>query len=728
MPFIKVIRDPVIKQSDIQILIGRDTNPEQVGAEYEKNIHDKDKTLICGIQCPLICINGVVVDVCDIYKFELKDIGQTPTCTMTIRDRCDFIQKLATPQVDNELRVQIIPPFDDVYKKINLTFFISSFKKVGGGLIRINGVYKCPKLTNSQFKSFGSISTYSLFDMVSRETGLGFASNVEDCEDKRYMSCSNTSYADILTQEMNRAEGKNKIYDWFVDCWNYLVLVDVKDRYDTVVSNQDNILWVSNQIDENTTESKITPVKTTGILTNMIGIQQSQTFIKSYSHNTKPGVSLSGTDNVYSIYRESDKTYSDIYLCNEDVKKDKYIKYEYLGEVYGDYDSFTPQVENLNYYRKMGGEVVTVNLGQPMLGLYRGEKINIAIYTDDGLYNNTLLDLEKQGLISNAKPDPNLQLPDFNPNAEQDGFKLDDSLSGQYLIIGNTYLFDRNRGWTHSVDLSRPADKRITLVEVEEQSTQEKQISQQDQIQTDIYNDFTPGNNTDTSEPDENQTYNTWMNCVERMGQWYAENMNNYGRGFRTPQPGKHGDTKHVKVCDLLKNLPKTWPSYSVCEHNKFQVWDDCSAFVCACLLLFGVTISPMNTPPAMGPNGYTQNGAWGGNQRENSDGTYILVPGNKFGSRGDKNKIKFGDAMAKAGFKCLPYNEKNLRPGDIVVKTDTHTEIFWGYKTTTSNGKSKTSKRAYSWGRNHNKYDFGGLPCAYANMGYHFIWRYEGK
>jgi len=375
--------------------------------------------------------------------------------------------------------------------------------------------------------------------------------------------------------------------------------------------------------------------------------------------------------------------------------------------------------------------VVTVNLGQPMLGLYRGEKINIAIYSDNDLYNTTVQELKKENLVSDSKPDPNLQIPDFNPNLEQDGFKLDDSISGQYLIIGNTYSFDRDHGWTHSVDLSRPADKRITLVDVEEQSVQQKSIiPEKDRVETNIFNELKSNNDPDPSESisDSNQTYNKWMDCVEQMGQWYAENMNNYGRGFRTPQPGKHGDTKHVKVCDLLKNLPKTWPSYSVCEHNKFQVWDDCSAFVCACLLLFGVTVSPMNTPPAMGPNGYTQNGAWGGSQRENADGTYILVPGNKFGSRADKNKLKFGDAMTKAGFKCIPYNVNDLRPGDIVIKTDTHTEIFWGYKTTTSNGKSKTSKRAYSWGRNHNKYDFGGLPCTYASMGYHFIWRYEGK
>jgi hypothetical protein len=84
-----------------------------------------------------------------------------------------------------------------------------------------------------------------------------------------------------------------------------------------------------------------------------------------------------------------------------------------------------------------------------------------------------------------------------------------------------------------------------------------------------------------------------------------------------------------------------------------------------------------------------------------------------------------FGKRVSKAGFKVLRYNKSILLPFDIVAVFEGrgkgqqhHAEIYAGKV----NGKDK----AWTWGKVHDN-AHGGLPSAFANYRYKYIYRYDG-
>ena len=134
-------------------------------------------------------------------------------------------------------------------KKINLTFYISSIQ-VNGSLIRLSCIYKLSPLLSSQYKSFGEIDTYSLFKQIAMETGLGFATNLGTLDDNRYVYCDNKSLLDIMNQEISYGNANIHVLDWWVDLWNNINLVDIKERYNTIDTDDDLMIWVSGQVNE----------------------------------------------------------------------------------------------------------------------------------------------------------------------------------------------------------------------------------------------------------------------------------------------------------------------------------------------------------------------------------------------------------------------------------------------------------------------------------------------
>ena len=267
MSVIQVKFDNVLKQSDIIIPLTNSSKDES-GDAYKRNQPEIQQTLVYGIQSPLIMINNIVVDFSDVVAFELKCIGILPEVSMTVRDRYKLNSVVATPGIDNELRVQVLPKFDNIYKKINITFYITSLK-FDGDYMNIRASYKLPTLTSSYIKTFGEVSTYTLWEAIAKEIGLGFSSNIENNDgDKRWVYCDNKSYSDLLAQEIWKSGVDLCIYDYWIDWWNNLVLVDIYERYNTIDPDENMQIYVSGQNREVSEGSEITPQKTIATLHN----------------------------------------------------------------------------------------------------------------------------------------------------------------------------------------------------------------------------------------------------------------------------------------------------------------------------------------------------------------------------------------------------------------------------------------------------------------------------
>lgn len=465
MSLIQVKFDSTIEHSEITIPL-TNSSQEEAGEAYKQNQQEIQQTLIYGIQSPLIMVNNIVVDFSDVLSFELKCTKQLPSVSIVIRDRYKLISMIDTPSLDNELRVQILPKFDDNYRKINLTFYITS-TKFKGEFITINGAYKLSAFTSSNIKSFGEISTYKLFETVANETGLGFASNIEDNEaDKRWVYCDNKSYNDLLDREIQYSGSDLQICDYWIDWWNNLVVADIYERYNAVDNDGDLQVWVSGQNHEITEGNEIEAQQVIAALNNNPSTKNSELYVKEYVISNKPGNQMIlGTDHLYSTYENTKSEYMDYLIQDGDSEKDIFTKYEYLGEVYGEYNYLLASKKRESFLQKIrSNETIEVSLCTPLLGLMRGNKVNFLWFTNDSSVESMHDNLYDNGATNEADTNIPLDAGSEIESTSQNGeFILDKSISGQYLITACVIKYT-TEGWNYTLTLSRPTSARPKLI------------------------------------------------------------------------------------------------------------------------------------------------------------------------------------------------------------------------------------------------------------------------
>lgn len=466
---IKVKFDHQLKQSDIVIPL-TNSSKDEAGDAYVNNKQEVQQTSIYGIQAPLIKLNNIVVDFSDVVDFSLKCTSALPEVSMIVKDRYNLNATFDSPGVDNELRVQILPKFDNVYKKINLTFYITDIR-FDRGFITVKGAYKVPKFISSNIKSFGQINTYQLFEEVSKDAGLGFATNVESNDaDKRYIYCDNKSYNELISREIRRSGHDLNIYDYWVDWWNNLVLADMYERYNAKDSQEDMQIWIACSNKEMTEGIKNEPIQVPAALNNNPANQGSELYVSRYNIVNKPGGQMwFGTDRVYSVYEHPLYEYKDHLMMDKDVQKDLYTKYEYLGETYSDFNYLLAERTRDAFLQKIKShETVEITLKTPLLGIMRGNRVEFAWYINSSAYDIHKSNMSEGGVISEAQT--NVPMDDTVPEGDsnQNGqFVMDKTISGQYLVTGCEMKY-LNYNWEYRVILSRPASEKQNIITKDE--------------------------------------------------------------------------------------------------------------------------------------------------------------------------------------------------------------------------------------------------------------------
>lgn len=457
-----------LKQSPIIIPL-TNSSQEEAGEDYVYNKYGVMQTSIYGIKVPLIQINNIVVDFVDVISFSLKSVGHVPTVKLEVFDRYNLIKTFNTPGNDNELRIQVLPPFDNAYKKINLTFYITKLN-IRGNQISISGSYKVPELTDVRYKCLGVLDTYNLFKQVAIETGLGFASNCVETLDDRYVYCDHISYLDLLNYEISiSGSDETHLYDWWIDLWNNLTLANIYERYHTIEDENDMMIWMADKTYEILENRKISPIKVPAVFNNLPGVSQSELIVRDYEISNNPGLQLTmGTDKIYSCYVENLKEYKDTYFQDKDAHKDVWVNCEYLGEVFGDYNYLLSERCREAHLQKMNTETITINLSTPLLAITRGSKVNFAWYN-----NNSQLDIRNNyyksiGVLNETQPTPGMD-DTLSPQTVQehgaraDEFQKDESISGQYMVCGQIMNYSSGR-WDYKLLLRRPHDQKTKLL------------------------------------------------------------------------------------------------------------------------------------------------------------------------------------------------------------------------------------------------------------------------
>lgn len=460
MAAITVQYDPQIELSEItvqNVAIAPEENPDVLHSEYQQ-------TRITGIISPLVKLNNVAIDFSDIKSFRLESYGPFPSISMCIRDSIGFTRTVDQPQVDNILRVEILPQFDGVYSKINLNFYITDISIVGED-IYVQAIYNIPNLYNCRLQSLGNISSWEMFDTICKELQLGFASNISEVNDKRWIYCNNCSYYDLMEKEIQYSGEEQKIMDYWVDWWNYLNFADIMERFTAIDDPNDLTVWVQSGIPNSATGSadKIEPSEADALISNDILYKSSPLYCDSYItvNNTGPNV-LNGTDKVCEWYDNNEMAGASKLIQDTNASNDIFTKTLYLGTHFGETNYLLQKVCNEAYKQKVNAQCIKVFLNMPCFGLQRGHRVQFEWKDSNLITRSGDPDIE-----TNTPMMTNVTNDNGSDEVGMDDFVINKQISGQYLIVGSEIIFNMEGNkpvWKHVLLLSRPNDKINTYM------------------------------------------------------------------------------------------------------------------------------------------------------------------------------------------------------------------------------------------------------------------------
>lgn len=464
MSIISLEFDNKLEKSSIIVPLFSSSLKESGESTPSQSLTDKAQTSVMGIQTPLIMINTTVIDFDAVKYFSLKSTSKVPELIMTVEDRYELISNIDKPGNDNEVRVQILPKFDNAYKKIDLTFFISNIQ-VNGKLIRLICSYKLSSLSSSRYKAYGELDTYSLFKEVATETDLGFATNLSVLSDKRFIYCDNKSLLELMDSEIQYSNATEHIIDWWIDLWNNINLADIKERYESIDKEEDMKIWIAGQVNEVSVDNEILPQQVVATVKDLPMYKNSELYVTDYIINNSPGMNVSsGTDKIYGIYEDSNKEYNDYLIQDGDIKQDIFTKYVYKGECYGDYNYLLAKELRNSFLQKINTESIIIKLQSPLLGLMRGHKLNYIRYVNNDMVENKMAKLEEAGVLNrNIESNIPLDIYEIKDQSGNGSFKVDKTVSGQYLILGVEINFINN-SWEYKLNLFRPSSNNISLL------------------------------------------------------------------------------------------------------------------------------------------------------------------------------------------------------------------------------------------------------------------------
>lgn len=429
------------------------------------------QTKITGIIAPLVKINDQTIPVNSVISMELT-CNKLPTVTLAVEDKMGLIEMFDKPRPDNAyLQIQILPPFDNAYKKINMPFYITDSEiDHETRTLTLSAVYDVKGLHDNKMKAYGEITTYEFFEQVAKDYQLGFASNLNGTDDKRWIYVPQAKIASILSQECKfGGGGEDKdsdnpiMLDWWIDYWNNLNLVDIRERNNTIDDKKDMQVWIlpSRYAKTETTDTN-EPFRTEAMITNSDVFRDTQAYVSKYNAQTNSSGNLGGSDRVVEFYKPEDLVTDNYLLQDKDIVKNIYLRYDYIGENFGDYNYLLHATCRSAFLKKINSQKIIVDLFTPSLGLMRGSKVNFYWYrvqemTDDTKFADLESNVETPDNVTYKNPETGLEA-----SKVPDDMVIDKQISGQYYIEQSNFFYDYNGGgynWRHQLVLTRPADQ-----------------------------------------------------------------------------------------------------------------------------------------------------------------------------------------------------------------------------------------------------------------------------
>lgn len=424
---------------------------DPLASSHDTQIIEQSK--LDGIMVPLVRINNQTIYYTQILHMELT-CSRYPHLELTIDDQLGLIKNLDTPGWDNILQLQILPPFEGGYKKINLLFYMTGVS-IEGSIMDISADYHIPNLWDNKIRAYGKITTYDYMEMTAKEFGLGFASNVDSTNDAKYiykdMKNTISHISEVVDYAYADKDDDKSVFTWWIDYWNNLNFVNLYDEYMEEVPDDKMLIWVQDLIphpagdDHSQTVSQMVAT-----LNNSPASDRNAMSIDDY---TPIYESMSYTDRIVDTYRMDNMEFETTVIQNGDVMDNIQQKYTYLGEVFGDYNYLARRAAKSMMISKIDAQKILVSISVPTLGRIMGDKINLYWYDINNYITAPIQETKNEEIETNISVPPSVY-------GDANSWVINKMVSGQYYIENMSFTYDSEFTWTQTFKLSRDGSKK----------------------------------------------------------------------------------------------------------------------------------------------------------------------------------------------------------------------------------------------------------------------------
>ena len=493
-----VWHDPTIDTGVIVKLISKDLDDDNSVDNQQTGHH------IDAVYFPLIKVNQRILANDEIIYMRLESLEILPKLHLRVLDKNGEMLKTNSTGLNNHIIVVITAPVNGVYKKIKLQFYITDVKAYNEDedyVVTFTSVLKIPELTHKYPTSMGypdknqfsgcdkckqsgnaKPNSWEMLHFIANHCKLGFASTkkCKDISDRSYRLFNAYSSLEECLYKEKEFAGTNEdeaIFDWWVDFYCYLVMVNVP-----YVLNEDitikhlGIYGIA--LPKSTTEGQKNdepkPILVNRTLSNS---RNTSTFaanhnltIREYkiiSDNSLYNRGTCTTNNIFMPKGAGGQNGLDIFdIQTQEVsvagqELEKYTtKQTYLRGIdmsgFGKYQKASVFTK---YFQKRRAKKLIVELENHNLGLQRGTLVNIVITDDNPKIKSIIMNnpdnmfgnVKQRGMDDPVQTHPDIKttgsVSDVSPNAEEftqtEGVEtINWALSGLYYIDGITFEFD----------------------------------------------------------------------------------------------------------------------------------------------------------------------------------------------------------------------------------------------------------------------------------------------
>lgn len=463
--------------------------------------------MIDAVYFPLIKFNENIIANNDIIYMKLESKEILPTLSLRIIDRNGAIIKTNSTGLNNSLLLVITAPVNGVYKKIKLNFYITEVTPYneGNGQVElyISSILKIPELTHkfntsmnypnkNQFPGCDKCkqtentkpNSWEMLHYIANYCKLGFASTkkCKDISDRSYrLFNAYESLEDCLYKEKEFAgtDEETAIFDWWVDVYNYIVMVNVPYVLNDDITVSHLGIYAIPGIQPTSLEQQNDSPKVVLVNRSLSNSKNYSTFsmnhnmmIRDYKIVSDNSLYLEGTCSTNNIFMpkgaggENGLDIFDIQTQESSIAGREFEKYTskqtYMKGI--DMSGFGKHKKESifkKYFQKKRAKMLIVELENFNLGLQRGTLVNIIITENDPKIKSVILnnpdnlfgDINEQAedrsdsvqTHSNIKTTGEIdnQTP-TNEDYVQDNMleTINYALSGLYYIDGITFEFD----------------------------------------------------------------------------------------------------------------------------------------------------------------------------------------------------------------------------------------------------------------------------------------------